>query len=185
MDNERIAGLGIRMLNSLGEFSTSLARFPTAKSVLAEALMLYKIFPNIYRKRFLNESECKESRYAEEINGSFLLIRRSIFDVINGFDTQFFMYCDELDLCKRINNAGYSMYYLHDLTSYHFGGGCSNKIPVKRVFYALNSKIKYIKKHMRFPASIFLIPLVIFIEYPMKLLGVSIQSALRKFKSDK
>lgn len=43
--------------------------------------------------------------------GSFLVIRTDLFKELNGFDDRFFMYCEDADLCKRVNQISKLMYY--------------------------------------------------------------------------
>lgn len=45
------------------------------------------------------------------INGAFMMGRKSVLDAIGGFDEQFFMYGDDLDLCIRVRKAGYRIVY--------------------------------------------------------------------------
>lgn len=43
--------------------------------------------------------------------GSFLVIRTNLFKKLNGFDENFFMYCEDADLCRRVNLVSKLMYY--------------------------------------------------------------------------
>jgi N-acetylglucosaminyl-diphospho-decaprenol L-rhamnosyltransferase len=45
------------------------------------------------------------------INGAFMLGRRAVFEHVGGFDEEFFMYGDDLDLCIRVAQAGYRIVY--------------------------------------------------------------------------
>jgi len=53
---------------------------------------------------------------------AFMLIRRSLFDSLGGFDERFFLYYEEVDLCRRVKEAGCSVIYWPELRVGHIGG---------------------------------------------------------------
>lgn len=55
-------------------------------------------------------------------SGAFIVIRQEVFEGLNGFDPDFFMYCEDEDLCLRIKKIGLSFIKLNDLYLYHEGG---------------------------------------------------------------
>ena len=76
-----------------------------------------------------------------------MFIRRSVFEKVNGFDTNFFMYSEEIDLCKRIKDLGGRIIYYPALEIIHKGSVGSKK---KYYFFtktSYESKYYYIKKH--------------------------------------
>ncbi|MDO4895948.1 MAG: glycosyltransferase family 2 protein [Moraxella sp.] len=54
--------------------------------------------------------------------GSLLLVRRDVFLQLGGFDPDFFMYCEDVDLCLRIKRLGLALIKNDKLEVYHFGG---------------------------------------------------------------
>ncbi len=60
-------------------------------------------------------------------SGACLFIKSSIFHTMQGFDDTFFAHNEEIDLCWRLQIAGYSIYYCAESTIYHVGGGTLNK----------------------------------------------------------
>ena len=56
-------------------------------------------------------------------SGACMLIRKNVFDDMNGFDEEFFAHMEEIDLCWRMHNAGYKVYYEPTSVVYHIGGG--------------------------------------------------------------
>ncbi len=56
-------------------------------------------------------------------SGACLFIRSEIYHTLGGLDADFFAHMEEIDLCWRIKNAGYSIQYCHESTVYHVGGG--------------------------------------------------------------
>lgn len=63
--------------------------------------------------------------YADKIqwfSGAVLLIRKEVFSLINGFDPDYFMYCEDEDLCLRIKQKNLTLIKINDLKIYHKGG---------------------------------------------------------------
>lgn len=82
----------------------------------------------------------------EWILGADIFFRKSVLDEIGAFDERFFMCFEEIDLCKRIKDAGYDVKVATDAKIIHFGGGSSPN----RLQSAQQGKISqliYIKKH--------------------------------------
>jgi GT2 family glycosyltransferase len=52
-----------------------------------------------------------ESAAVDAVSGSFMFIRRSLFDQLGGFDERFFMYGEDIDLCWRVRELGYEVWY--------------------------------------------------------------------------
>jgi GT2 family glycosyltransferase len=56
------------------------------------------------------------------INGAFMMMRRAVADRVGGFDENFFMYGDDLDLCIRTVRAGYRIIYDGSVAIVHLKG---------------------------------------------------------------
>jgi len=56
------------------------------------------------------------------IQGSSMLIKKSLFDQLHGFDNDYFLYAEETDLCLRVRQAGYSIEVCEDASVEHIGG---------------------------------------------------------------
>jgi GT2 family glycosyltransferase len=179
-DNFDIAVVGIRMIDEFGKTTTSIANFPRFLDHIIEILQLSKFFPRVFNGRMIKAQDANADQFADEINGAYLMIRRSVFENINGFDERFFMYCDELDLCKRVMDSGYKLYYLSKYYAIHFGHGCSRIIPVTRALYSLNSKIKYIKKHNNIIEIFLLSILILIFGYGLKIPFIFLKNQIRK-----
>ena len=81
--------------------------------------------------------------------GTALFIKKDLFDKIGGFDENFFMYFEDMDLCKRIRNLGEKVIFFPEFEIYHSGGkSYLNKTLQKRHYY--DSMEYYLKKHGHF-----------------------------------
>ncbi len=62
----------------------------------------------------------------EAISGAFMLIAREVFEHVGRFSEEYFMYAEDLDLCYKTMQKGYSNYYLGAVHVIHYGGKSSN-----------------------------------------------------------
>jgi GT2 family glycosyltransferase len=138
---------GIRLTDAGGRDGSSCARLPRPGSLVYGAFGLDQCFPRVFTPRFLSGEELRESGPAEHIMGAFFLVRRQVYDLLRGFDERFFMYCEDLDFSARARARGFSSYYLSHVTAVHMGGGCSQSVPGRRLFYSLESRLAYARKH--------------------------------------
>ena len=68
-----------------------------------------------------------ESGPVDAINGAFMLIRRNALDQVGGFDPRYWMYMEDLDLCYRFAEAGWTTWYEPSVTVIHVKAGTSGK----------------------------------------------------------
>lgn len=94
-----------------------------------------------------------ESREVDHVMGAFFLVRRSLYEALEGFDDRFFVYFEDLDFSRRAEKAGWRSYYLAAAQVYHRGGGTSEQIKSARLFYTLRSRILYGYKHFNWWAA--------------------------------
>jgi len=66
------------------------------------------------------------SGYVKMLYGACLLVRRAVLDQVGGFDERFFMYCEDVDLCQRIQRGGWRLFYLAEAEILHLGGSSSS-----------------------------------------------------------
>jgi len=66
----------------------------------------------------------------ENVSGALLLLSRGVFDRLQGFDTGYFLHCEDLDLCRRARDAGYKVLLAGDVRVHHGKGGSSRHRPV-------------------------------------------------------
>jgi len=82
---------------------------------------------------------------AERVTGACMLIRRELFEKIGGFDTKFFMYFEDTDLCKRVSKLGYKNAVLKTAEIIHFGGTSQTETERKKEYY--KAQDYFFKKH--------------------------------------
>lgn len=163
--SNKIGAIGVKQYGANGEISKSCAKFPSISQYLFKLLGFSKIFPNLFQFRFLN-LDYNMSQYVDQVIGSFLFIKKSIFLDFNGFDEQYFVYYEEMDLAYRMRCSGYLNYYYSDMHIFHEGGGTTKKIRSLRLLYSWQSRLKYFKKHKGI-ISLFIIYLITFLLEPL------------------
>lgn len=67
---------------------------------------------------------------AEAVSGAVMLLRRAVFERVNGFDEAYFLHCEDLDLCRRVRDAGYQVLLAGDVRVLHGKGGSSAHRPI-------------------------------------------------------
>ena len=82
--------------------------------------------------------------YAPSLSGCFMFMRTDVLQKTGGFDERFFMYCEDLDLCRRINQYSDLRYVPTEPVIHHYNKG-SYKIS-KLLFYHIHSAIQYFNK---------------------------------------
>ncbi|MGI1658554.1 MAG: glycosyltransferase family 2 protein [Desulfitobacterium sp.] len=148
-----VGALGVRTLLKDGNLDHACKRgFPTPTASLNYFLGIDKKYPQskrygTYRQTFLADDEVSE---VDSVAGSFLMMQRSLFDGLGGFDEDFFMYGEDLDLCYRVKQKGFSVIYYGKATITHFKGQSGLHLKSKEVvrhFY--NAMILFYRKHYK------------------------------------
>jgi GT2 family glycosyltransferase len=99
----------------------------------------YKLFPSLTKELFgntvarlfnrfpSNKAKLKKATEVEVISGSCMFFERKLFETIEGFDENFFLYCEEEDISKRVWIAGKKVMFVPEAKIYHKGGGSAQQ----------------------------------------------------------
>ena len=88
-----------------------------------------------------------EAARVPAVSATAILIKRDLFEKVGGFDERFFMYGEDIDLCKRLSDAGIEIWYVPDLKIKHLLGASSEKAALRTAYYHHLSIFKYFTKH--------------------------------------
>ncbi|WP_262732434.1 glycosyltransferase family 2 protein [Gaetbulibacter sp. NE] len=118
MEKESNVGVvGMKMLGSEKEYRYSAGRYPNPIRLLKLSLLFEK------RGSFkTGRFKTKTPKTIDWIEGSFLLTKIDIWKKLKGLDERFFMYAEDIDYCKRVNNLGYLLKYIPISGYIHYGG---------------------------------------------------------------
>ena len=109
---------------------------------------LEKTNPKRYPKRKIEYAEPLE---VDWVNGAFLFFRKNAFEIIGGFDTNIFLYWEEMDVCHRLRKAGYSSWLISEAKILHYQGvstGSSKRISIESYIsylYVIKKNQGYLK----------------------------------------
>lgn len=147
--NPDIAICGPHVLNEDRTTQRSVRGLPTWGMAFSRHTPLGTL--GLFRKS-LRTWRCRDFNYhqqadVEQLIGAALLVRRNIFERVCGFDERFFMYYEEVDLCKRIKEEGGRIVYNPSAELIHLGGQSSKQIQARKRFMMLNSLVLYLQKH--------------------------------------
>ena len=150
---QKVGVVGIQLVDERGKIQRSCARFPSQINLWCSILGIDKLVKSPLTSYMMTEWHHDNTQAVDHVMGAFYLIRNELFRSLQGFDENFFVYFEDLDLSYRVHQAGWSSYYLADTRSFHKGGGTSEKIKATRLFYSQRSRILYGYKHFNWFAA--------------------------------
>lgn len=155
--------MGLQMLNGKNEFLPESKRgFPSPKAAFFKMSGLSKIFPNSNRINSYHQGKINRDDIAkvEVISGAFMFGARQKLLSINGFDEDYFMYGEDIDLSYRMTKAGHQNYYLGSEKIIHYKGKSSDKTDYAYVHQFYGAMSIFAKKHLQNSMSWLYLPLI-------------------------
>ena len=127
--------------------------YPGIKNELYEMTCHY-VENIIYRKNWCFNHTDSPNRVAY-ISGADLMITKMLFDKIEGFSKEFFMYCEDTDLCLKVHNMGYLIENNPNAKIQHLEGKSTKRkeglVSEKGLLMSENGRIEYYKKNINLP----------------------------------
>lgn len=139
--------VGPRIVRPDGTLEHSMRRFPRLRSRYSQALFLQRLFKHAqWADEVLRDDDLYlEARPAEWLSGACLLVRRSTLETLGGMDEAFFMYCEDVDLCRRTWSLGLQIWFEPRAICVHAGGASSSRPALLPVL--AQSRLRYAAKH--------------------------------------
>ena len=169
--HDDLGALGVKMLSSHGTFSFESRRgLPTPWVAFCKMSGLCSLFPKSrrlgqYYMRYLDENHPAE---IEIVSGAFMFCSHKALQTTGGFDEQFFMYGEDIDLSYRMVKEGYQNWYL-PVNMLHYKGESTKKDSMRYVKVFYEAMLIFYRKHFpRFRAVV----------YPFIKLGVLVRQGL-------
>lgn len=148
---------GARLIGPNGEWQPSARLFP---SFLNEFLQLSGLASKYSHSRVFGRYSRTwispdESGDVDWVTGAFAIVPKKILEEVGGFDERFFLYYEEVDLCRRIKQAGYRIVYWSDVVVTHLGGESSKTVKgevfspkeAQLILWRMRSELLYFRKH--------------------------------------
>jgi O-antigen biosynthesis protein len=142
--------VGVRMVNGSGKFLKESKRsFPSPLTSLYKLAGLSAVFPKsrLFGRYHLGHLDKNANHEVDVLAGAFMMVRKSLLDSIAGFDEEFFMYGEDVDLSYRIQEAGYKNYYLADPAIIHFKGESTKRGSLNYVKMFYSAMSVFVRKH--------------------------------------
>ena len=150
-ENPRVGIAGGRHVFPDGRLQPSARTFPTLWNVFTDQLLLNKLFPhsplfNAYR---MGGWKHDTKREVDQLMGSCLMLRRAMLDRIGCMDERFFLYFEEVDLCRRAKEAGWKIMFFPDprMQVLHEGGASSKQNLRDRTIHRHQSLCLWLRKY--------------------------------------
>lgn len=148
--------VGCRLLNTDLSLQTScIQRFPTILNQVLDTDYLRGRWPNnpLWGISPLYSNNGEPAK-VEVVSGACLMIKRAAFETVSLFSEEYFMYAEDLDLCYKVKQAGFTNYYVGEGTVIHYGGKSSE--PQSATMMKWRAIPRFCdKNHGRFYGSIF------------------------------
>jgi GT2 family glycosyltransferase len=147
----RAGVVGAKVLDADGRLQLSARREVSFVSGLfGRTSVLTRLFPKsaLVRGQFPAVAATSAPTEVDWVSGACMALRRRMLEEIGAFDTRFFMYFEDADLCKRAREAGWKVFYLPSVEVRHAVGGSTKSRPTA-VWRLHKSAFLYHRKHGR------------------------------------
>jgi GT2 family glycosyltransferase len=156
MDRQPQVGLGgARLVGSDLSWQPSARMFP---SIRTDALVMTGLAARFPKSKFFGHfdrtwADQSQPSQVDWVPGAFSIVRPEVLNKVGLFDPRFFLYGEEVDLCKRIKSAGYEIWYWPDIVVTHVGGESSRHrgdvdlAGAQITHWRMRSTLLYYRKH--------------------------------------
>ena len=145
----KAGAFGCRVLNPDGSYQQSARPFPTVRGELIAALYLRSLayISDFFASDMYVGWKGETERTIDWQSGCCVMFRGDLLKQLGGFDEQFFYHYEEVDLCRRVWNAGYSILYTPEASITHLGGQSVSRFPVRFELEKCRNRYRYFYKY--------------------------------------
>ena len=138
-----------RLVGADGALQRSCHSFLSLTNLFGETLGLHRALPGLRPLTSYHLPWFHHDRIADVdwIQGAFLVLRAEVVLRVGAFDSEFYMYGEEMDWCRRIRDAGWRVIFLPGPEVLHVGGGSSDLIAGPMFVESLKARVRYLRKH--------------------------------------
>jgi len=147
-------GCGAQLHYADGSFQHGAFRLPSLAQVLLDFFPLegvrgaHRLHSSRWNGRYSASLWQGEQPFEVDfVLGAAMMVRGSLVDQIGGLDEEFFMYCEEMDWCVRLAQAGHPVYAVPTARVLHHAGKSSSQIRWPMVVQLWRSRTQFYKKH--------------------------------------
>lgn len=169
--------IGPHTLNSDMTHQSTRRRFPTMGLAFFESTYLQDSAPRKLDHYCMRDIADDAVADVDWVQGSALMARYEVYQQIGGLDTDYIMFWEEVDWCKRAKLAGWGVVYLGTAKIIHHGGKSTEQTGARKHIHFQESKLRYYKKFFG-GGFAFLLRLFLFWNYAWQILIEAIKALL-------
>jgi GT2 family glycosyltransferase len=136
---------GARILNPDGSLQIASHPKPTLSRELWRLFHLDSL--SSYAEYPTSKWETNQAQEVDVLIGACLMLRKDVLDQVGFLDEDYFMYSEEVDLCYRVQRAGWRLFWVPQAEVVHFGGQSTQQVPTEMFLNLYHGKIKFFRKH--------------------------------------
>lgn len=151
-ENPDCGVLGVKLVGEDGSLQPSCRTFPTPWNTFVASMGLQRWFPRTHLVDDMSWDHASV-RDCDWVPGCYYLTRREVIDQVGLFDPRYFLYCEEVDHCRAVRNAGWRVVFFPNTQVIHIGGESAATAarlnPTSRQISPLQieSELLYFRKH--------------------------------------
>lgn len=187
--NGQVGIVGPEVCNSNGATVPSCSRLPSRFDLITRSMGLHALLHKKASYPYAPLDDHAHSRAVGQVMGAALMIRRSLYEQLGGFDERFFLYYEDVDISARAKAVGAESYYLKDACVTHVGRISSSQDAGFSLALHVRSRLTYAGLHFGRLYQLFLLLVCTVIEFPARLLqamlgksAVGARGVLRAYK---
>jgi len=129
--DSRIGIIGPQLIYPNGSWQRSYGRFPSLKEAIVSLLMLDSMWNMINIITFRLNFSIKKPKFVDYVDGAFMVIKRSCFDEVGGFDESYTFYGEDVDFCWRAWKRGWKVAFNPNVRIIHLRGASSTALALQ------------------------------------------------------
>lgn len=175
-----IGVIGSRLLNSDGSFQRAAGgAFPTLANLICNYMLIGRILPQRFKPDPVYiETDTDDLRDVEWVSGASLMFRRSVVGP-QIFAPDFFMFGEDMDLCRRVAETGYRVVFSGRQSITHHHGRSFARQPSMEVIGTIFKGPRAFFQRDRGPLACLAYDAILFVAYASRLVAYSVMSVLR------
>ena len=149
-EHEDAGAVGVKMVDGTGTFLPESKRgLPSPMSSLFKMTGVNSLFPksNYFNSYYQGGLDPEETNQVPVLTGAFFFARGELLKKIGGFDEDYFMYGEDIDLSYRVLKEGYNNYYLPETSIIHYKGESTKRSSLEYVKTFYRAMLIFVSKH--------------------------------------